>query len=325
MSSADDNDKPRVRGVVAVVAPLTALAILAAGGWWVWKAVVAEPEHTASHTNTYDEEISRVNLDAAGRGDVVLRVGEVDEIVVAAEHAWNGSTQPESVEQVSGGVLEIEVDGCGGFNFLGLQHCEVAYEITVPADTEIDVNNNSGTVDSEGVAGDQVLKTRSGDVDVRDAGGDVQAAASSGDVTAAAVSGDLDVEARSGAIRTQDVAGSQALNASSGDIEVADAGGDVDLQARSGDITAEGLDAASASAEASSGNVTLSFDSAPTTVEAQARSGNVTVRLPDDGDAYDVHTSARSGDETVAVETSEGADHEVEATASSGDVTVEYR
>jgi hypothetical protein len=83
-----------------------------------------------------------------------------------------------------------------------LPRYEVRITCQVPRALPVTVNESSGDIHSEGLAGAQVLQTSSGDIEVRSAAGTLEASSSSGDVSATAVrqvhrsaSGDITVEA----------------------------------------------------------------------------------------------------------------------------------
>lgn len=131
-------------------------------------------------------------------------------------------------------------------------------------------------------------------------------------------------ESSSGDLSASDLPAGADLESSSGDIEVEGVGGALRVQSSSGKVEGRELDAAAVTAESSSGNVELTFASAPTSVEAESSSGNVTIQVPSGDEAYKVDTDTSSGDDSTSVKTDPASTRSVRASSSSGDVTVEY-
>ena len=137
---------------------------------------------------------------------------------------------------------------------------------------------------------------------------------------------DLNVtlESSSGDIKASGLEDGANLKSSSGDIEVHDVGGSLWLESSSGDLEADGLTATSVTTKSSSGSAELEFANAPQSVDSEASSGDVTIRVPNDTGAYKVDTETSSGDESATVTADPAATRTIDAKTSSGDVTVEY-
>ncbi len=133
------------------------------------------------------------------------------------------------------------------------------------------------------------------------------------------------IEASSGDLRAENVTGPVDLKSTSGDVTVESASGDVVIESSSGDITAEDLRSGTVRAHASSGDIELSFATAPTTVTAETSSGDVGVTVPDDTETYRVDTDTSSGDTEIDIRKDQSSTRTIKAETSSGDVTVEYQ
>jgi DUF4097 and DUF4098 domain-containing protein YvlB len=96
------------------------------------------------------------------------------------------------------------------------------------------------------------------------------------------------------------------------------------LEASSGAVTGERLGTPTVRASSSSGDITLDFATAPSTVDVEASSGAVTVALPAE-ERYRVEVDTSSGDQTVSVPVDPAASSSVRVAASSGDVDVRTR
>jgi hypothetical protein len=151
----------------------------------------------------------------------------------------------------------------------------------------------------------------------------VEVHSGSGDLTASGLTGPVDLETGSGDVAATLLRGETKLHTGSGDIDVHGLGGRTDLSTGSGDITGDGLVMSSVKAETSSGDVLLDYRLAPSVVLASTGSGDVDVMVPR-GYAYRVNADPGSGDEKVEVDTTQESHRFIEATTSSGDVTVGY-
>ncbi|MGW1343096.1 DUF4097 family beta strand repeat-containing protein [Kribbella sp. NPDC002412] len=134
----------------------------------------------------------------------------------------------------------------------------------------------------------------------------------------------LTVESSSGDIKVSGLPGGANLKSSSGSIEAHDVGGSLWLESSSGDLEARGLSATTVSTQSSSGSTELDFTSAPQSVDAEASSGDVTIRLPSGTETYKLDTDTSSGDETANIRSDPSATRTIDAKTSSGDVTIEY-
>ncbi len=108
-------------------------------------------------------------------------------------------------------------------------------EFSVPKNTNVLVDNSSGSVSVQDIGQSQVrLKASSGSVRARNINSDLSASASSGSLTIEEISGDLKAGTSSGSQRIRNVNGNVKTKASSGGIKVEGVGGDVDLSTSSG-------------------------------------------------------------------------------------------
>jgi hypothetical protein len=97
----------------------------------------------------------------------------------------------------------------------------------------------------------------------------------------------------------------------------------LDLQTDSGNIAADNVRVAQAQASSDSGDVQLSFASAPDSVWASSESGNVTVLVPSGG-SYAVHSQAHNGNSSVDVLSSATDRQSISAISDDGNITVGY-
>ena len=132
-------------------------------------------------------------------GDIVLRVGESGTVhVMATKRAARESNLDDidvDIRERENG-LEIETDPPSG-----LKNVSVSLEITVPADTSVDLHTGAGEIIVPGLEGQVVLDTGAGEIEIRD------------------VRGAIDAHTGAGEIDVRDVVGSVRLDTGAGDID----------------------------------------------------------------------------------------------------------
>jgi hypothetical protein len=211
---------------------------------------------------TFDHTIGRggrltVRLASA---ELKLRAGDDEQVRVRTADGRPFSERIV-IEPVEGGLTIREKDIIGPDFALGRR--AVQLDIELPSGAELRVDTASGSIETDGLRGDQKLKTASGEVHIRRGSGAIELAAVSGDATidldgAASlalrfVSGDLEVRGgrieelraatTSGDIRVESELSTGAdhtIQTLSGDVElVADGGVRVDAQTVSGDLSSD--------------------------------------------------------------------------------------
>jgi hypothetical protein len=190
--------------------------------------------------------------------------------------------------QLQVGVNGTDVTLTGGCSALNFGRCDAATVVHVPPGTAVTVNAASGDISASGITAP------------------VQLITASGDVSASGLTGGAD------------------LRTSSGDVQARDLAGRVRLESASGDVQAANLRASSVRANSSSGEVALSFLSAPGDVDAETASGDVRVLLPRGKEAYRVEARTDNGDREIAVSRNATSARVIRARTNSGDAIVRY-
>lgn len=108
-----------------------------------------------------------------------------------------------------------------------------------------------------------------------------------------------------------------------GDITVDDLTGAQDLTATTGRVGGRGLGAAPVTARTTTGQVSLRFAAPPPSVDAEATTGNVDVRVPV-GPVYAVAAQVQTGTSRVEVADSPGAPNRISARSATGNVSVTH-
>jgi hypothetical protein len=120
------------------------------------------------------------------------------------------------------------------------------------------------------------------------------------------------------------VRGGTYLESHGDDVTVQSVGGAVRLRSHGGSVSAMGLRAGTVDADASGGDVSLTFAGSPQHVDANSSGGNVNLVLPDRPVAYRVETSASGGSAGSEIRTDPTSPRLIRATSSGGDVTIRY-
>lgn len=183
--------------------------------------------------------------------------------------------EPGKTYRLAGTVLHIETD-CGN-------RCSVDYDIQAPAGVAVRGENGSGDMDLDDVAAVDV-RVGSGSISVTDGSAEVSVRTGSGEITVDGATGGLNATAGSGSIDARRVAG-----------------GPVRLKTGSGEVALVMTKPGSVSAEASSGEVTVTVPPGRYRVRADTGSGNLDVRVPDDpAGEHLLELETGSGDITAA-------------------------
>jgi len=203
----------RDRAVLRTAAAVTALSLGASG-----LAAQSELDTTIAVRGGARLSIQNYN------GEIVVRGWNRQQIRIAAEYDRG---RPE---------IEVRANHVQVRTIHRRGHDDVAFEISVPEGTALDINGMSVDVDLVDVCGDVSVTTLSGDVNVRCAG-DARINSTSGDVTLADLRGRAEVNATSGTIEVRGVRGLAMLHAVSGDISMSGVeSGHIEAETVSGDV-----------------------------------------------------------------------------------------
>ena len=265
-----------------------------------------------------------VNLElTTGSGEVMVRTGGAHEVMIrgrVTSSDWWGGNPEAAVRSVesnppivqSGNSIRV------GFNVpeAAKNHVAISYEITLPADTTLQVNTGSGEISVEGVRGSTRLHTGSGSIRATDLGKDSRLETGSGSIHGDAVAAPMFASTGSGSIQA-DLTGS-------GDVEVHTGSGGLDIRGVNG-----GLRARTGSGHVNvAGNVKGPW-------QLHAGSGGIKMALGSSGGFnLNVHTGSGSihSDQPITVQGTfgrhelrgavRGGGPEVDVTTGSGDVEI---
>nr|WP_321450197.1 DUF4097 family beta strand repeat-containing protein [uncultured Carboxylicivirga sp.] len=132
---------------------------------------------------------------------------------------------------MSGGTLRVWIDRPNSIS----GNIKGKLDFKVPENTNITVDNSSGSINVENIGQSNVrLKASSGSVRAININSDLVATASSGSLHIEGIGGDLRAGTSSGSQRIKSVQGNVKTKASSGSIKAENIGGDADLSTSSG-------------------------------------------------------------------------------------------
>lgn len=242
-------------------------------------------------------------------GPVTVRAGEPGSVEVL--RSWREGIAPVSFSASESSERLTVRHECPWFT----NACRAALELTLPADSRVEIRSGSGRIEVAGVAelvartgsgsitvdgvsGAVLARTGSGSVSVRDLGSDAELHTSSGSVEAERVSGSLDASTGSGHVKALEVGGDVLARSSSGRVEVRKVGGEVRASTGSGDVLVAAVES-HVDASTSSGRVTVHGNGVPVALDMSTSSGNQTIEAPTDP-AAPVKVKIRSGSGNVS-------------------------
>ena len=162
---------------------------------------------------------------------VTIVGGSSNDVAFSGEILSSRNYEMKIRHNMSGGTLRVWIDRPRSIS----GNIKGKLEFRVPANTNIMVDNSSGSVSVEGIGQSNVrIKASSGSIRARDINSDLSATASSGSLSIEGIGGDVRAGTSSGSQRINGVKGNLKTKASSGSLKVENVGGDVDLNTSSG-------------------------------------------------------------------------------------------
>ena len=183
------------------------------------------------------QEHARLTIhNSAGR--VAIRRGEEGMISVNATKRASGiGIDPESMQvryDQFTNALNITTDVNWNIFQFGMR--SIDFEITVPANCDIQLENGAGRVAVEGMNGNVRVRTGSGSLVVRDVEGQIAMKTGSGHIEGSHLAGRIELRTGSSRIEVQDIRGQIDLHTGSSRIEGSNLRGQVKAQTGSGRI-----------------------------------------------------------------------------------------
>jgi hypothetical protein len=142
--------------------------------------------------------------------------------------------------QTEGDVLRLDTSTREPGAGYSLPHVDLV--VVLPRRLDLEVDDRSGWIRIEGMAGNVSIDDDSGAISLRDIGGHVAVDDSSGAIEIAGVAGRVGIRDDSGSILVERVAGNVAVEDGSGAIDIRDVGGSVTVRDGSGGIVVDGVE-----------------------------------------------------------------------------------
>lgn len=262
-----------------------------------------------------------VNLDlTTGSGEVLIKTGDSSKVVihgrVRSSNDWWGGDAESAVRSVesnppinqSGNSIRI------GYNLPedAKRHVSIAYEVTVPADTTLQVNTGSGEISVEGVRSPAKLHTGSGDIRAKDLGPQSRLETGSGSVHADSVAAPSYASTGSGSIQADLTGGGDVdVHTGSGGIRVRGVNGGLRARTGSGELTVDGNVKGPWQLHAGSGSIRMALSSSGGfNLDVHTGSGSIHSDLPITVQGtfgrHELKGSVRGGGPDVEVSTGSG-------------------
>ena len=262
-----------------------------------------------------------VSLDlTTGSGQVMVKTGDSSRVVIHAtvrsSSDWFEGNEESAVRGVesnppivqSGNSIRI------GYNLSddAKRHVSVSYEITLPADTTLQVNTGSGEISVEGVRAAAKLHTGSGDIRASDLGPQSRLETGSGSIRADSVAAPCFASTGSGSIQADFTgSGDVDVHTGSGGIRVRGVSGGLRARSGSGELTVDGNVKGPWQLHTGSGSIRLALaSSSGFNLDAHTSSGSIHSDLPITVQGtfgrHELKGSVRGGGPDVEVSTGSG-------------------
>ena len=236
--------------IVSAIAGLAAAAILLTGCEEEDVGLFTSNNVSATKVESFGLEFEApLSLDVeTSNGSVSIRgVADVQSASVTVTLRSRGQTLAEAQDRVDRIVYQADVSGSridlkylsGAQDADVRRHSGVDFDVTVPVDTQVEVDTSNGAIDVESIDGTLVLDTSNGAIDVYDGSGTLIADTSNGRIDVAVFSGDLQLDTSNGDIRVDDFSGTIDAETSNGSIDYdgTPTGGGNRLRTSNGSVT----------------------------------------------------------------------------------------
>jgi DUF4097 and DUF4098 domain-containing protein YvlB len=171
---------------------------------------------------------------------------------------------------------------------------KVHWEISVPAQTEVDIDTSGGSIHVTGIDGRAVLDASGGGIHVQSLGGDLVADSSGGSIEARGIKANAELDSSGGGITVSDVDGWLRIDSSGGGSRIENVRGDIEADTSGGGVHIKEA-GGRVEADSSGGPVSVVFAAGNATGGRLSSSGGGVKVWIDAGAALDVDASASGG------------------------------
>ena len=196
--------------------------------------------------------ISKFEIDC-GSGFLKVRGREgLTEIKVEAEIVLEGKSEKSAKEFLQKYLkLSLEKRGAravltSGFesyrSLFSFSNKLINLTVSIPADMDLDVDDGSGSIKIEDIAGNVNVNDGSGSMEIMNIKGNLDVDDGSGEILLEKITGDVSVGDGSGDVEVEGVSGDVSVNDGSGSIFIQNIGGNVTVRDGSGSITIDSVE-----------------------------------------------------------------------------------
>jgi DUF4097 and DUF4098 domain-containing protein YvlB len=208
------------------------------------------------------EDVRNLSLSAKGINELSIDCGAgflkvngqkgLTEIKVEAEIVLEGKSEKDAEEFLKK-YLDLSLEKRGSRAVLTSDFKEyrsifsfgnklINLTVSIPAEMDLDVDDGSGYIKIEDIAGNLVIDDGSGDIEIVNTKGNVDVDDGSGEIELEEINGDVSVDDGSGEIKVEGVSGDLSVDDGSGSIIIRNIGGNVTVKDGSGSITIDGVE-----------------------------------------------------------------------------------
>ncbi|MGD8375416.1 MAG: DUF4097 family beta strand repeat-containing protein [Acidobacteriota bacterium] len=243
----------------------------------------------------FDSDRGGVSIQGEARDDILVRVLARDMDPEEARSALDLQFQ----ETGQGIAVRARIERRGGWlsSLFGGGDGGIFFEVRVPRNTRLNVDNGSGGVSVAEIDAPVTVDNGSGGIHLDHIRGAVTVDNGSGGIKIAEIEGALSVDNGSGGVRVEAIRGDVKVDNGSGGVSVAEVVGDTTVDNGSGGVSLDGLDGA-LRVETSSGGIRARLVGINAGVTAETGSGGVRIEVPASWGA-DLDLSSREGDVIV--------------------------
>ena len=223
--------------------------------------------------------------------------------VYVSHDKWSAEKIKQTLEEnytldikVEGGKLLVSAKSKKTISNWNLNGLSISFKISVPNQTNSDLQTSGGSIQISNLTGTQDFKTSGGSMTVENISGNIKGRTSGGSITVANANDNIDLSTSGGSITAKDChgkislktsGGSLKMNNLNGDIQAATSGGSVSAKdvkgtlktsTSGGSITLDGI-SGSVDARTSGGSMNVTMESVNEFVKL-SNSGNVNLTLP---------------------------------------------
>ncbi len=269
----------------------------------------------------FEQNFSRIEI-SADYGRVEVNPADDDRTRVQATYEVDPDKAPDLTWTITDDVLRVEVKASSKYSGRwGFGDVKRELLITAPANVEVDVATQAGSIRVNSRAARVKVRSNAGSVKVVGATSGVTVESNAGSVRVFDCSGEVNLESRAGSVRAQNIDGDVKVESQAGSVRLENVSGEgISIDSQAGSVKGESITVRSAKIDSQAGSVRLEFASAPDSVKLDQQVGSTTLVLP--AGEYAVRKTSRYKVEGSGIVVSDAATAVIEADIQLGKLTL---